>query len=85
MPPWAAILSRSNPPLVVTFWGASNALRVIRRESVAGLLNGMIFAVIMAIVDTWEVDGDVKYIKDEGAQAVSSDWLEDAHPLEERA
>jgi magnesium transporter len=29
---------------------ASNALRVIRRESVAGLLNGMIFAVIMAIV-----------------------------------
>ena len=29
---------------------ASNALRVIRRESVAGLLNGMIFAVIMGIV-----------------------------------
>ena len=29
---------------------ASNALRVIRRESVAGLLNGMIFAVIMAVV-----------------------------------
>ncbi len=28
----------------------SNALRVIRRESVAGLLNGMIFAVIMGIV-----------------------------------
>lgn len=29
---------------------ASNALRVIRRESVAGLLNGIIFAVIMAVV-----------------------------------
>ena len=29
---------------------ASNALRVIRRESVAGLLNGMIFAVLMGIV-----------------------------------
>ncbi len=28
----------------------SNALRVIRRESVAGLLNGVIFAVIMGIV-----------------------------------
>lgn len=28
----------------------SNALRVIRRESVAGLLNGMIFAVVMGIV-----------------------------------
>ena len=29
---------------------ASNALRVIRRESVAGLLNGMIFAVVMGVV-----------------------------------
>lgn len=29
---------------------SSNALRVIRRESVAGLLNGLIFAVIMGIV-----------------------------------
>jgi magnesium transporter len=29
---------------------ASNALRVIRRESTAGLLNGMIFALIMGIV-----------------------------------
>ena len=29
---------------------ASNALRVIRRESMAGLLNGMIFAVIMGVV-----------------------------------
>ncbi len=28
----------------------SNALRVIRRESVAGLLNGLIFAVIMGVV-----------------------------------
>ncbi|MEL7149998.1 MAG: magnesium transporter [Pseudomonadota bacterium] len=28
----------------------SNALRVVRRESVAGLLNGMIFAVIMGVV-----------------------------------
>ena len=28
----------------------SNALRVIRRESVAGLLNGVIFAVVMGIV-----------------------------------
>ncbi|MEM6386652.1 MAG: magnesium transporter [Pseudomonadota bacterium] len=31
---------------------ASNALRVIRRESVAGLLNGLIFAVIMGVVGT---------------------------------
>lgn len=29
---------------------ASNALRVVRRESVAGLLNGLIFAAIMAVV-----------------------------------
>ena len=29
---------------------SSNALRVVRRETVAGLLNGVIFAVVMGIV-----------------------------------
>jgi microcompartment protein CcmK/EutM len=40
-------------------------------------------AVIMAIVDTWEVDGQVKYVKVEGLEAMGGDWLDDAYPLEE--
>jgi ethanolamine utilization protein EutN/carbon dioxide concentrating mechanism protein CcmL len=39
-------------------------------------------AVIMAIVDTWEVDGAVKYVKVEEMSASADDWLEDSHPLE---
>jgi microcompartment protein CcmK/EutM len=39
-------------------------------------------AVIMAIVDTWEVDGDVKYVKVEEAPPVSGDWVDDSYPLE---
>lgn len=40
-------------------------------------------AVIMAIVDTWEVDGDVKYVKVEEMEALEGDWLEDSSPLED--
>ena len=39
-------------------------------------------AVIMAIVDTWEVNGEVKYVKDEEMDPISSDWLEESNPLE---
>ena len=39
-------------------------------------------AVIMAIVDTWEVNGQVKYVKVEEMEPISSDWLEDTNPLE---
>jgi len=42
-------------------------------------------AVIMAIVDTWEVDGEVKYVKDEERPPFAGDWVEDAHPLEPSA
>lgn len=38
-------------------------------------------AVIMAIVDTWEVDGDVKYVKVEELPPAAGDWIEDAQPL----
>lgn len=38
-------------------------------------------AVIMAIVDTWEVDGDVKYVKVEANPGVPGDWLEEQNPL----
>ena len=40
-------------------------------------------AVIMAIVDTWEVDGQVKYVKVESLEATSGDWLDDAYPLDD--
>lgn len=39
-------------------------------------------AVIMAIVDTWEVDGEVKYVKVEEMAATADDWLEESHPFE---
>jgi carbon dioxide concentrating mechanism protein CcmL len=42
-------------------------------------------AVIMAIVDTWEVNGDVKYVKVEEMEAVDGDWLEEPAPLESSA
>ena len=38
-------------------------------------------AVIMAIVDTWEVDGDVKYTKVEAMPPVPGDWLDETNPL----
>jgi len=38
-------------------------------------------AVIMAIVDTWEVDDEVKYTKVEDLPPSADDWLDDAHPL----
>ena len=38
-------------------------------------------AVIMAIVDTWEVDGDVKYVKVEPWAGEASDWLDEENPL----
>jgi len=40
-------------------------------------------AVIMAIVDTWEVDGDVKYVKVESWSGEAGDWLNDENPLAE--
>jgi ethanolamine utilization protein EutN/carbon dioxide concentrating mechanism protein CcmL len=39
-------------------------------------------AVIMAIVDTWEVDGEVKYVKVEELPPTADDWIEESHPLE---
>jgi hypothetical protein len=36
----------------------------------------------MAIVDTWEVDGEVKYVKVEEMAPTADDWLEGSHPLE---
>lgn len=42
-------------------------------------------AVIMAIVDTWEVDGQVKYVKVEGLPPVKGDWLDEVNPLETTA
>jgi len=39
-------------------------------------------AVIMAIVDTWEVDGQVKYVKVEEMESLPGDWLDDVQPLE---
>ena len=39
-------------------------------------------AVIMAIVDTWEVDGEVKYVKVGELPPTADDWVEDSHPLE---
>ena len=38
-------------------------------------------AVIMAIVDTWEVDGAVKYVKVEKIAPQADDWLEEANPF----
>ena len=38
-------------------------------------------AVIMAIVDTWEIDDEVKYTKVEDLPLSADDWLDDAHPL----
>ena len=38
-------------------------------------------AVIMAIVDTWEVDGEVKYTKVEAMPPVPGDWLDEVNPL----
>lgn len=38
-------------------------------------------AVIMAIVDTWEVDGEVKYVKVEERPTAADDWLQDTNPL----
>lgn len=38
-------------------------------------------AVIMAIVDTWEVDGAVKYVKVEEIAPQADDWLEEANPF----
>jgi microcompartment protein CcmK/EutM len=38
-------------------------------------------AVIMAIVDTWEVDGAVKYVKVEEMPPQAGDWLEEANPF----
>jgi ethanolamine utilization protein EutN/carbon dioxide concentrating mechanism protein CcmL len=42
-------------------------------------------AVIMAIVDTWEVDGQVKYVKVEEKPSSADDWLEDDNLLEPSA
>ncbi len=42
-------------------------------------------ATIMAIVDTWEVDGQVKYVKVEEMPPSADDWLQDSHPLETSA
>jgi microcompartment protein CcmK/EutM len=38
-------------------------------------------AVIMAIVDTWEVDGVVKYTKVEAMTSVPGDWLDETNAL----
>jgi len=37
--------------------------------------------VIMAIVDTWEVDGVVKYTKVEAMTSVPGDWLDETNAL----
>jgi hypothetical protein len=36
----------------------------------------------MAIVDTWEVDGEVKYVKVGELPPTADDWVEDSFPLE---